>query len=86
MIEFDHTKIVLERCLQAGSRTYYFDIKQTKANDYFLIISERRKGADGKLLKKQKLFLYKEHFDGFAEILQEMIGYIITEKGTKVLR
>lgn len=86
MIEFDHTKSVLERCLQAGSRTYYFDIKQTKANDYFLIISERRKGADGKLLKKQKLFLYKEHFDGFAEILQEMIGYIISEKGTKVLR
>jgi hypothetical protein len=86
MIEFDHTKSVLERCLQAGPRTYYFDIKQTKANDYFLIISERRKGADGKLLKKQKLFLFKEHFDGFAEILQEMIDYIISEKGTKVLR
>ena len=36
MIEFDPTKSVLERCLQAGSRTYYFDIKKTKSEDYFL--------------------------------------------------
>lgn len=85
MSDLNHTKSVLERCLQAGSRTYYFDIKQTKANDYFLIISERRKSSNGKLLKKQRLFLYKEHFDGFVEVLQEIISYIIAEKGTKVL-
>lgn len=86
MIEFDPTKSVLERCLQAGSRTYYFDIKQTKAHDYFLIISERKKDNERKLIKKQKIFLYKEHFDGFLEILNEMMGYIVSEKGKDVLR
>mgnify|MGYP001062695339 FL=1 len=86
MIEFDPTKSVLERCLQAGSRTYYFDIKQTKAHDYFLIISERKKDNERKLIKKQKIFLYKEHFNGFLEILNEMMGYIVSEKGKDVLR
>lgn len=86
MVEFDHTESVLERCLQAGSRTYYFDIKQTKANDYFLIISERKKDSEGKILNKQKLFLYKEYFDEFEEILRELMEYIIKAKGTKVLR
>ena len=86
MIEFDPTKSVLERCLQAGSRTYYFDIKQTKAHDYFLIISERKKDNERKLIKKQKIFLYKEHFEGFLEILNEMMGYIVSEKGKDVLR
>lgn len=86
MVEFDPTKSVLERCLQAGSRTYYFDIKKTKSDDYFLIISERKKDVEGKLLKKQKIFLYKEHFESFAEILNELMGYIIDEKGKEVLR
>lgn len=86
MIEFDPTKSVLERCLQAGSRTYYFDIKKTKSEDYFLIISERKKDVEGKLLKSQKIFLYKEHFENFAEILNELMGYIIDEKGKEVLR
>ncbi|MGB0357395.1 MAG: DUF3276 family protein [Flavobacteriaceae bacterium] len=86
MIEFDPTKSVLERCLQAGSRTYYFDIKKTKSEDYFLIISERKKDVEGKLLKSQKIFLYKEHFESFAEILNELMGYIIDEKGKEVLR
>ncbi len=86
MVKFDPTKSVLERCLQAGSRTYYFDVKQTKANDYFLSISERKKDVEGKLLKKQKIFIYKEHFEGFTEILNELIRYIIDEKGKEVLR
>lgn len=86
MIEFDPTKSVLERCLQAGSRTYYFDIKKTKSEDYFLIISERKNDVEGKLLKSQKIFLYKEHFESFAEILNELMGYIIDEKGKEVLR
>lgn len=86
MIEFDPTKSVLERCLQAGSRTYYFDIKKTKANDYFLIITERKKDTERKIIKKQKIFLYKENFEGFLEILNEMMGYIISAKGKDVLR
>lgn len=86
MIEFDPTKSILERCLPAGSRTYYFDIKQTKAHDYFLIISERKKDNERKLIKKQKIFLYKEHFEEFLKILNEMMEYIFSEKGKDVLR
>lgn len=86
MIEFDPTKSVVERCLQAGSRTYYFDIKQTKAGDYFLTITERKKDTNGKLVHRQKLYLYKEHFDGFEEILKEMTAFIKEEKGEEVLR
>ena len=86
MIEFDPTKNVLERSLQAGLRTYYFDIKKTKADDYFLIISERKKDNSGNLLKSQKIFLYKENFTHFTEMLNEMTGYIVAEKGKDVLR
>lgn len=86
MIEFDPTKSILERCLQAGSRTYYFDIKKTKADDYFLTISERKKDNERKLIKRQKIFLYKEYFEGFSEVLNEMMEYIISEKGKDVLR
>lgn len=60
MIEFDPTKSVVERCLQADSITYYFDIKQTKASDYFLTITERKKDTNGKLITRQKLYLYKK--------------------------
>lgn len=86
MIEFDPTKSVVERCLQAGSRTYYFDIKQTKASDYFLTITERKKDTNGKLITRQKLYLYKKKIDGFAEILNEMMTFIKEEKGEQILR
>lgn len=85
-MDIEHAKSVRELCLQAGSRTYYFDVKQTKADDYFLIISERKKSQEGKLLKKQRLYLYKEHFEAFSEILSELTNYIKREKGNAVLR
>jgi hypothetical protein len=86
MYSFEHSQSVKELWLQAGSRTYYFDVKQTKANDYFLIISERKKSPEGKLLSKQKLFLFKEHFSAFADILTELMEFIIAEKGEQVIR
>ncbi|NCG04337.1 MAG: DUF3276 family protein [Bacteroidetes bacterium] len=86
MDTFEHSHSVRELCLQAGSRTYYFDVKQTKANDYYLIISERKKSPDGKLLKKQRLYLYKEHFEAFSEMLSELTTFIRKEKGSTVLR
>jgi len=52
MDTIEHSQSVRELCLQAGSRTYYFDVKKTKANDYYLIISERKKSSEGNLLKK----------------------------------
>ncbi len=86
METFEHSQSVRELCLLAGSRTYYFDLKQTKANDYYLIISERKKSQEGKLLKKQRLYLYKEHFEAFSEMLAELTNFIKKEKGNVVLR
>ena len=86
METFEHSQSVRELCLLAGSRTYYFDLKQTKANDYYLIISERKKSQEGKLLKKQRLYLYMEHFEAFSEMLAELTKFIKKEKGNVVLR
>ena len=81
----EHSQSIRELCLQAGSRTYFFDVKETKANDYYLFISERKKSPQGTLLKKQRLYLYKEHFEAFSEILSELITFIKMEKGDTVL-
>ena len=61
------------------SRTYFFDVKSTKGNDYYLTITEskRKVEKDGRFAyDKHKIFLYKEDFDKFAEGLQEVIDYI----------
>ncbi len=86
MDELEQQQSVRELCLQAGSRTYYFDVKQTKANDYYLTITERKKSSDGKMLKKQRLFFYKEHFSEFCDMLGELTTFIKKEKGDAVLR
>ena len=70
---------VYSKPVRAGKRTYFFDVKATKGNDYYLTItaSKRRIERDGRYVyDKHKIFLYKEDFDKFAEGLQEVIGYI----------
>jgi hypothetical protein len=70
---------LFSRPVRAGKRTYFFDVKSTRENDYYLTITESKKrfGADGKFTyEKHKVFLYKEDFDKFAEGLQEAISYI----------
>jgi hypothetical protein len=65
--------------VRAGKRTYFFDVKATRRNDYYLTITESKKrfGRDGKFFyEKHKLFLYKEDFDKFADSLKEVIEYI----------
>lgn len=65
--------------VRAGKRTYFFDVKATKRNDYYLTITESKKrfGRDGKFFyEKHKLFLYKEDFDKFADSLNEVIEFI----------
>ncbi len=65
--------------VKAGKRTYFFDVKSTRGNDYYLTITESKKriGDDGKFFyEKHKLFLYKEDFEKFSEGLQEAIAYI----------
>ena len=67
------------KAVRAGKRTYFFDVKATRRNDYYLTITESKKrfNRDGKFFyEKHKLFLYKEDFDKFADSLNEIIAYI----------
>jgi len=75
---------VFSKSVRAGKRTYFFDVKSTRGEDYFLTITEskRRMENNGKFsYTKYKLFLYKEDFDKFAEGLAEIISFIRNEKG-----
>jgi len=72
---------IFSKAIRAGKRTYFFDVKSTKQNDYYLTITEskRRMNKDGKFYyEKHKIFLYKEDFEKFVDGLNEMIEYIRT--------
>ena len=70
---------VYSKPVRAGKRTYFFDVKATKGNDYYLTITEskRRVERDGRFVyDKHKIFLYKEDFEKFTESLAEVIDFI----------
>lgn len=78
-----HSKV-----MRAGRRTYFFDVRATKAGDYYLTITESKKftNDDGSFhYKKHKIYLYKEDFAEFKDSLDEMISFIIDEKGEEVI-
>ena len=67
--------------MRAGKRTYFFDVKATKGNDYYLTITESKRKVDAGghfSYDKHKIFLYKEDFEKFTEGLEEVINYIKT--------
>tara|TARA_B100000925_G_scaffold188111_1_gene142180 strand:+ start:353 stop:739 length:387 start_codon:yes stop_codon:yes gene_type:complete len=79
---------IFSKVVRAGRRTYFFDVRSTKAGDYYLTISESKKftNDDGTFyFKKHKIYLYKEDFENFSNILNEMTKYIIDEKGEEVI-
>ena len=79
---------IFSKVLRAGRRTYFFDVRATKAEDYYLTITESKKftNDDGSFhYKKHKIYIYKEDFAEFKDILAEMTDYIITEKGNEVI-
>ncbi|MFC4219576.1 PUR family DNA/RNA-binding protein [Flagellimonas marina] len=79
---------IYSKVLRAGRRTYFFDVRSTKAGDYYLTITESKKFThdDGSFhYKKHKIYLYKEDFEAFREIMEEMMDYIIDEKGHEVI-
>jgi hypothetical protein len=64
---------MFSKSVRAGKRTYFFDVKSTRGNDYYLTITESKKrfGTDGKFTyEKHKIFLYKEDFEKFMETLE----------------
>jgi hypothetical protein len=66
--------------IRAGKRrTYFFDVRATKANDYFLTITESRKRFDDNGYDRHKIFLYKEDFNKFIKALTEALDYVKTE-------
>ena len=64
--------------VKAGKRTYFFDVKATRSDDYYLTITEskRRASGDDFIFEKHKIFLYKEDFTKFENALSEAIGHI----------
>ena len=67
--------------VRAGKRTYFFDVKATRSNDYYLTITEskRKYRDDGYFYEKHKIFLYKEDFNKFLEALQGTLDHVKTE-------
>jgi hypothetical protein len=85
MLEKDE---IFSKVLRAGRRTYFFDVRATKADDYYITITESKKFTeeDGSFhFKKHKIYLYKEDFSAFAEILEEMTSYVLNHKGEEVI-
>ena len=79
---------ILSKALRAGRRTYFFDVKATKAEDYYLTITESKKftNEDGSFhFKKHKIYLYKEDFNAFKSILEEMTSFIFEKKGEEII-
>ena len=86
--KYNDAEDIFSKILRAGRRTYFFDVRSTKAGDYYLTISESKKftNEDGTFyFKKHKIYLYKEDFEGFSDLLTEMTKYIVDEKGSEVI-
>jgi len=67
---------VYSKKVRAGKRTYFFDVKSTRSNDYYLTITESKKRLEDGVFVKHKIFLYKEDFEKFSEGLSEVVSYI----------
>lgn len=79
---------IQSKVMRAGRRTYFFDVRETRAGDYYLTITESKKftNEDGSFhYKKHKIYLYKEDFEDFSQNLDEMTNFIIHEKGEEVI-
>ena len=70
---------IFTKVVRAGKRTYFFDVKATRNEDYYLTITESKKrlGKEGKVFyEKHKIFLYKEDFEKFTEGLKDAVTFI----------
>ncbi|SEA15957.1 PUR family DNA/RNA-binding protein [Psychroflexus halocasei] len=79
---------IFSKVIRAGRRTYFFDVRSTKADDYYLTITESKKftNDDGSFFyRKHKIYLYKEDFESFQDALKETSNFIINEKGEEVI-
>jgi hypothetical protein len=71
---------VYSKRIRAGKRrTYFFDVRATRSNDYYLTITESRKKFNEDGYDRHKIFLYKEDFNKFLKALTEAVDYVKTE-------
>ncbi|MBE6208950.1 MAG: DUF3276 family protein [Rikenellaceae bacterium] len=81
--ETDGSEDVYSKVVRAGKRTYFFDVKSTRNGDLFLTITESRKrmNSDGtSRFEKNKIYLYKEDFDKYADGLNEVMEFVKKNK------
>ena len=74
---------IYSKAVRAGKRTYFFDVKSTRKNEYYLTITESKKkyDQDGSFhFEKHKIFLYKEDFDKFTDGLNEVVNFIVSNE------
>ena len=79
----EHGDIIRSKAVRAGKRTYFFDVKATQGDDYYLVITEsrRRNNEDGSATyTRHHMYLYKEDFAKFTDGLNEMIEFVKTNK------
>jgi len=71
---------IYSKRIRAGKRrTYFFDVRATRGNDYYLTITESRKRFDDNGYDRHKIFLYKEDFNKFIKALGEAVDYVKTD-------
>ena len=79
---------IFSKSVRAGRRTYFFDVRSTRAGDYYMTLTESKRdfNEDGTpFYKKHKIYLYKEDFGNFKKALAEVSDYIIKEKGEEII-
>jgi len=84
----DNRDEIYSKSLRAGRRTYFFDVRSTRADDFYLTITESKRdfNEDGSsFYKKHKIYLYKEDFQNFKDHLNELTDYIIKERGEEII-
>lgn len=79
MSEYNNENIFSKRLRAGKRRTYFFDVRTTKNNDYFVTLTESKKRFDGEGFDRHKIFLYKEDFNKFIDALNETINHVKTE-------
>jgi len=79
---------IYSKTVRAGKRTYFFDVRATRNDDYYLTITESKKffNEDGTShYKKHKIYVYKEDFENFSAFLNETMNFIFEQRGVEVI-
>jgi hypothetical protein len=85
---FNDNEEIFSKKVRAGRRTYFIDVRSTKADDYYVTITESKKytNEDGSFrYKKHKIYLYKEDFVDFKNALEEVTDFVVENRGEEVI-